>query len=313
VNKNLFGEQIIETVERINIYADEIQEKSCPYTDDKWIYIGLVIDRASNSLLIDIINRRYKNNFDTKSPYFKKNDRIIHWSAISDRDTKNIAMRWLEYILNPESHTKFYGYILGINISKLNLKEFDTINKFNSIYNRFFRSAILYALKVFFPNKRIIVENIFHERGQQQHHKYFPWHCIYKIEESESNITFACEKIKFLPKSHRESEGGDRRSNLIQLCDLFLGVCTSLIHGIEKSETSHYREELADLFLPFLREIINPPFSENKESNLSSNIMIRFFPKVKTDFNEFRRYTHQFYTYRTLKYDEVKSGQIKLF
>ncbi len=313
MNKNLFGEQIIETAERINIYADEIQVKRCPYTDNKWIYIGLIIDHANNSLLMDIINRRYKGNFDTKSPYFKKNDRIIHWSTISDRDTKNIAMRWLEYILNPDSHTKFYGYILGINISKLNLKEFDPINKFNSIYNRFFRSAVLYALKVFFSNKKIIVENIFHEKGQQQHHKYFPWHCIYKIEELEFNIKFACKNITFLPKNHRESEGGDQRSNLIQLCDLFLGVSTSIIHGIEKSGTSHYREELADFFLPLLREIINPQYRENRAYNLSSNIIIKFFPKERTDINEFRRNMHQFYTCRSLKYEEVKSGQIKLF
>ncbi len=62
----------------INIYADEIQLKKCPYTNEKWIYIGIVVEDLSNPLLKDIIEERFCNNFDKKCPYYASNNRIIH-------------------------------------------------------------------------------------------------------------------------------------------------------------------------------------------------------------------------------------------
>ena len=219
--KDLFGKVHKDKPIEINIYADEIQSKKCPYTNDKWIYIGIVVEDLSKPLLEDIISERFCNNFDKNSPYYPKNNRVIHWSEINDADTKNICKRWFEYILNVDkSGKKFYSYILGINDSNLNKNEFDQNDQFNSKYNRFFRSAILYGLKTFFPRKTIIVKKIYHEEGQQQYDEYFPWHCIYKITQKEDNIAFEVARIKFLPKDHKK----DEKSNLIQLCDVY-GLC----------------------------------------------------------------------------------------
>jgi hypothetical protein len=115
----------------------------CPYTRDKWIYIGLIAERLDNPLLDDIIKLRYINNFDKSSLYYKKNNRIIHWSDIDDAETMHIAKRWIEFIMKPENADKFHTYVLGINISKLDTKNFDEDDFFRSVYNRFFRSAIL--------------------------------------------------------------------------------------------------------------------------------------------------------------------------
>lgn len=96
----------------------------------------------------------------------------MSWVEINDADSKNIAKRWINYILDPsKSGDKFYFYALGINISKLNIEEFDTEDEFNSIYNRFFRSALLYALKTFFFRqanycKKYISRNRTAERSQ---------------------------------------------------------------------------------------------------------------------------------------------------
>ncbi|MCM8808401.1 MAG: hypothetical protein NC926_10795, partial [Candidatus Omnitrophica bacterium] len=229
---DLFGNEILENPIEVNIYADEIQLKKCPYTNEEWFYIGIIVEDISNPLLKDIVKIRFCDNVDETSPYYNKNNRIIHWVDINDADTKNICKRWFEYILNPVvSEKKFYTYILGINNSKLNKEEFGGTD-FNTRYNRFFRSAILYALKTFFPKKKMIVKNIFHEEGQQQFNEYFPWHCIYKISEREENIKFECNEISFLPKDHRE----DERSNIIQLRDAFMGACVSIIHGIKESK-----------------------------------------------------------------------------
>jgi hypothetical protein len=297
--KDLFGNEIKAKKIELNLYADEVQEIECPYTKDECIYTGLIFERLDKPLLGEIISIRYLNNFDINSPYFDKNDRVMHWAEIQAADTKNIAKRWIEYILDPsKSGDKFYAYVLGINISKLNLEEFDTENTFNSVYNRFFRSAVLYILKSAFPDNLIIVKDIFHEEGQQAHHKFFPWHCIHKIEESEENISFGCSEITFLPKSHRENEGGDKRSNLIQLCDLFLGLCVGLLHGIGTGKKEIYRKELLDLFLPLFERMINEPDNPHSRYQHKDRIMIRFFPKEKTKTNDIGRLRDQFYTKR---------------
>ncbi|MEO0268970.1 MAG: hypothetical protein ABIN73_04420 [candidate division WOR-3 bacterium] len=307
--RDLFGNEIVEDPIEVNIYADEIQSKECPYTKEQWFYIGIIVEDIKNSLLDDIIRIRYCNNFDKTSPYYKKNNRVIHWVEINDADTKNICKRWFEYILNPgKSERKFYTYILGINNSKLNEEKFGGTD-FNTRYNRFFRSTILYALKTFFPNKKIIVKNIFHEKGPQQCDEYFPWHCIYKITEREENIDFECDEILFLPKDHKE----DERSNIIQLCDAFMGACISIIHGIKESKRSKYKEELMDLILPLITRMIDEPQNINSKYCHANRIMIRFFPKHKTAPDHINKVQNQFYTRRQLYYFEKKSGQIRLF
>lgn len=307
--KDLFGNEYEDKPAEIRIFADEIQSKKCPYTNEDWFYIGIVVEDLSNPLLEDIISQRFRGNLNESSPYYEKNNRVIHWSEITDIDTKNICKRWFEYILSPDSIQKFYVYILGINDSKLNKEEFSGKEQFNSKYNRFFRSAILYALKTFFPNKKIIVHNIYHEEGQQKYHKFFPWHSIYKIEKEEENITFNSNKIKFLPKDHRK----DKKSNLIQLCDALMGACTSIIHGIRKSKTSKYREELMDIVLPLVERMINEPYNKSSRYQHSNRIMIRFFPKGKSAPDDIKRLQNQFYIKRSLYYEEQKSGQQSLF
>jgi len=308
--KNLYGEDIKDKPVEINIYADEIQSKECPYTKDKWFYIGIIAEDISNPLLTNIISERYCHNFDKQSLYYGKNDRIIHWSEITDIDTKNICKRWFEYILNPDkSGNKFYFYILGINDSKLNKDEFDQNDQFNSKYNRFFRSAIIYAIKTFFPNKMVVVKKVYHEEGQQQHDEYFPWHCIYKIATKEEYVVFEEDSIEFLSKDHRK----DERSNIIQLCDAFMGGCTSIIHGIRKSKTSKYREELMDMIYPLVKRMIDKPNNSHSKYRHSNRIMIRLFPKQKTTPDDIKRLQNQFYTKRKLYYEDERSGQLNMF
>jgi len=307
--RGLLGNEHVQEPIHVNIYADEIFSKVCPESNHSWFYIGLVVEDLCQSLLEDIIRERFCNNFDKTSEYYSKNNKIVHWSEIRGADTKNICKRWFEYILNPDKSGKsFYSYILGINNSNLIREEFDTDDEFNSKYNRFFRSAVIYALKTLFPGKEVVVENIFHEGGTQQDNEYFPWHCIYKLKR-EDGVVFNCENITFLPKDHKER----KESNLIQLCDCVLGVSTSIIHGIEKSNNSKYREELADLYLPIFKRIVNEPRNRNSRYQHSNRIIIRFFPRDRTNLGDDRRMINQFYSKRNLYYTEQKSGQMRLF
>jgi len=232
--KDLFGRETIQPIIHVNIYADEVVNKKCPYTNHSWNYIGLIVENIEKDLLKDIIHERFLGNFNEDSRYYELNNKIVHWCQIRIADTKNICKRWFEYILDPmKSSDSYYSYILGFNDSLLVRDNFGSEDEFNNKYNGFFRSAILYALKCFYGRNKVVVENIFHEVGQQQHHSYFPWHSIY-ILASVQNIIFKCDEITFLSKDHKENE----RANLIQLCDTILGVSTSILHGFEISKKS---------------------------------------------------------------------------
>ncbi len=307
--KDLFGNKHIEQPIRVNVYGDEIFSKTCPENGDSWFYIGLLVEDLSTTLLDDIIQERFCRNFDEASEYFYKNNKIVHWSDIRGADTKNICKRWFEYILAPhKSSKKFYSYILGINNSKLIREEFDIEDEFNSKYNRFFRTAVIYGLKTFFPGKEIVVENVYHEEGTQRDNEFFPWHCIYKLN-LEDSVTFECNDITFLSKDHKER----KESNLVQLCDCVLGVSTSIVHGIKKSKNSKYREELAELYLPLFTRVVNSPGNKNSKYQYRNRIIVRFFPRDKNDLGDERRMVNQFYYQRNLYYAEQKSGQMRLF
>ncbi len=92
-----------------------------------------------------------------------------------------------------------------------------------------------------------------------------------------------------------------------------MGACTSIIHGIQKSNASRYREELMDLILPLVKRMITKPQNINSKYQYVNRIMIRFFPKEKSAPDDIKRLQDQFYTYRSLYYEEKKSGQQFLF
>lgn len=307
---DLFGKQNAASPVKVNLYADEVQSKLCPYTNDDWSYIGIVVEPCGSGLLSDIVDVRYCSNYDRTSPFYSKNDRIVHWIDVADIDSKNICYRWITYILDPcRSRKSFYAYILGLNNAKLNKHEFGDEQEFNRKYNRFFRTAVLYAIKSFFPTDEVVIENIFHEQGQQQNHDYFPWHCIHKLDQGDNKITCACESVTFLPKSHRNCP----ESHVVQLCDLFLGLCTSGLHGIADSNNSKYKAELLEIFLPLLKRMIDEPYNKNSSYEHSNRMMIRNFPREKTDLNDIRRLKNQFFTKRPIRYLEERSGQLSLF
>jgi len=78
--KDLFGKENVSKPIHVNIYADEIQSKECPYSKDKWHYIGLIVEDLEYSLLQDILDERFCGNFDKTSPFFEKNNKTVHWS-----------------------------------------------------------------------------------------------------------------------------------------------------------------------------------------------------------------------------------------
>ncbi|MBP7795580.1 MAG: hypothetical protein KA059_02245 [Elusimicrobiales bacterium] len=295
----------------INIYADESMDRKDEYGYN-WHYMCLIFERMDNLLLPDIIQKRFLDNNNEKSSYYDKNNRKLHWTTLKDIDSKNICKRWFEYILDiNKSEKKFFCYILGLNESFLDDDEFDKTDKFNSIYNRFFRSAIQYSLKCFYPNMKIIVENIYHEQGIQQNHKYFSWQPINWLSKKETNIIFKNNRIEFLEKDHNKND----KANILQLSDCFMGAILNLLHGLPNYNSNGAKQklELLNMILPLLVKMIEEPNNPNSKYNHSNRIMIRFFPNKKTDKNSLERKTKKFYTYRNIRYIDDINGQETLF
>jgi len=82
--------------------------------------------------------------------------------------------------------------------------------------------------------------------------------------------------------------------------------------NIGKSNNSKYREELADLYLPLFKRVVNEHRNKNSRYQHSNRIIIRFFPRDKTNIGDEKRLTNQFYYQRNLCYTEQKSGQMLL-
>ena len=304
---DIFGNNESASEVHVNIYADEAQDIKCPYTRDLWHYISIIVEDVEHPVLPDIIERRFCGNYENKSPYYEKNNKIVHWSELRTADTKNICKRWFEYILNPsESINKFHSYILGINSSKLDSSKFSDEDIFNCQYNRFFRSAVEYSLKCFFSGRQVVVDNIYHEEGQQQNNQYFSWHTMYKLI-FDSKISFNCNEIEFLPKDHKI----DKRSNIIQLCDVVLGATMSVLSGLGNSKKK-YKEELLKLYSPLVKRIIEFPGNINSRYKYHNRIMIKFFPEKKVCTDDFIK-VGKFYHKRKMKYFQDLSPQLSIF
>ncbi|HMB26345.1 MAG TPA: hypothetical protein VKP03_02925, partial [Patescibacteria group bacterium] len=126
--------------------------------------------------------------------------------------------------------------------------------------------------------KKIIVDKIIHEDGEQMASEIFPWHPIYKIGKSFQNITFIDEEIKFISDDHKI----DWSANFIQLTDLFLGVVKNYFHNSSQKE---HKIKITKKFLPLIERIIQNPYNFRSSYNYYNRIDINFFPKKNLQFN----------------------------
>ncbi|MBD3366312.1 hypothetical protein GF360_03170 [candidate division WWE3 bacterium] len=283
MQKDLYGQPIEK--KRLKIYADEIQEVENIVTGEKWLYSGAIYELESRPILKELIDTRYWKDKSDWRNYREKNDSLIHWAEIAnDHNKKNVIKRWLEWLVRDCAPQKrrFHFSIHGINLTKLHEEEFGTNQQFNNIYNRFFRSMLQRSIKSFFKGK-IVITDVFHEEGQQQVHKNFPWHLMYKLK-TDPRLEFKSTKINFLPKSHRDSEG-DKRSNIIQLGDVLLGIFKDLHCGVNLDTYPENKKEILETEFVrklLVRRIIRNPSNINSSYGYFNRFSISLFPKYSS-------------------------------
>ena len=311
---DLFGNEIDSAKAiHVNIYADEIWEVENIHTKEKWIYSAAIYEIASKPILEDLINIRYCKEKKNWEKYKDKNDIDIHWAEIyNNLDKKFIIERWLKYIHDDcLKDRRFHFSLIGINLTNLNTEEFDSKQNLNSIYNRFFRSMLKYSLKKFFGSG-VVVDDIYHEEGSQQNHDYFDWHTIYKLDQDEK-LKFGSDKIKYLPKSHKK----DERSNILQLCDVLVGLFKDLHLGtIESNKNTNKREILNSKIVKELivDRIIRKPKNINSNYGYVNRFHLSLFPKIKSNPGSINRSMDNYYDISKIELAwEHNPNQAKLF
>jgi hypothetical protein len=315
----------------LNLYCDEIKE--CPLKipfssiSESWTYIGILIvpENISQALYNDLVDLRCLS--EPKMPWgrcpdtckwHKNNNTEIHYQGIDDSTKYRIADKWVGYWLNDRKN--IYFYILGINLSKLDVEKFgpkSQQDRHSTIYNRFFRTALKKAIKTyFFDYDTIVVKNIYHDKGNVEYHEYFPWHSIFKLQTEEDKLYFATDHIEFISSDHRESDGDEIHSHFVQLIDIILGCFMNCLH---MNSLNKNKFALAKKSFDLVSRLIKNPNNKNSHYNYYKRQMIEFFPKENLkglDENtleyKYKRY-NQFYSNRELLIEKKISGQLSIF
>lgn len=274
---------------KLNLYCDEIKETNFQNNlrgNEQWAYLGfLIVPTDDEEKLVSHLLQKRCGNLDKskiwdKCPvpcdYHIKNNKEVHYHKSDSADVFHVADRWMDFMLNDLSHT--YFYILGLNLKHLDYSSFGKTTpseRFQRIYNRFFRMAILKSVKsYFYKNNHIIINSITHDDSSMKNSNYFPWHSIFKIDSTDPKINFLCNEIEFISSDHRISN--TPRSHLIQYIDLILGSTFNALHWASENKN---KTLLALKMSELLQRLINAPNNINSRYGYVGKKSIDFFPK----------------------------------
>jgi len=242
-------ESVLNTI-TVTLYCDEIintrlEDDILGGEPERWDYIGILVvpESKQEALLKRLLNARCLNphneeweGCESRCRWHDDNNTEVHYTELDDTKKYKVACSWIDLLLEngKQDWGLIYFYILGLNRSKLDLERFGPASQQNrqvTIYNRFFRTAVQKSTKSFFHRfDRIIVEDIYHDIGPGQDHKYFPWHAVQKLDWEDEKLVFNCGEIAFISSDHRKSDGDPVHSHFIQFIDLLLGSTFNILH-----------------------------------------------------------------------------------
>lgn len=295
--------------DEIEIYADEIV-LPWDFNNHKRNFIGIgclfVPLPKKNNLLSRLLNSRclYKTNnvwvwdyklcpFSTsmegrcKEQWHEQNMCEIHHtnlrSSRSSNSQKEISRNWINYLLenNKERYNEVYFNILFIDLDILEIDRFGTEKVHENIYNRFFRTAIIYGIKAFFSNKKVIIKKIYHDKGNMERHDYFPYLNLKRLDnELDSKVMVEDTDIAFIDSDHRNYLNQKNElveaSQLIQFIDLLIGSITQNIYYLSDDVL---KKEMAMQLRPLVERLLEKPSNTKSSYNYFGRQHISFYPK----------------------------------
>jgi len=314
-------QQLIETIPlHLTVFADESRDRKCPLTGDIWDYfiIGLVKTDNVPELLNDISCVRHNrgeivSNYqvDIKSKYYEKNNRILHFSELDDADKKFLSERFTDWFLYP-NNLKLRVVVCGVNRSKID-ESFFGEDVYMGVYNRFFRSALSYAIKQYYGNaEEIHISKIYHEIGEQSYSTVFRNHIFKALKDA---FKFDELDVHFIEKDHNINS----YANVIQVLDLILGATTFALHSYKNngaSRAEEYKNFIVDRFFEILPRSINESKNKNSHTKHYQKYIVMSFPENPINRVSYGSKNYElrsgFYRKRPIPYfDNV--GQLSLF
>ena len=216
---------------------------------------------------------------NNKCKFHNKNKIKVHYTESQNGYIYKTAYKWTDYILNNFKDKDFYVNVLGVDYCKLDKRYFksgdELTNIDENIYCRFFRTTVIFGIKRLLSKyDNVIVDNIYHDIGDMEHHKFFQKQIINYANWNEDNIIMNFNQISFIPTTNENCL--EQQNVFLQLIDLFLGEAISLIHGDVENDR---KKELALKIFPIVDHCLNRP--NNPNSNYYNVYHISFFPKYK--------------------------------
>lgn len=262
----------------VRLYADRIKPRSNDL-GQRWMYVGLLAipDDCHARALEQLQDARQEVGYCSEIHFkeLKNRSRTLHG------DKTAVAKRWTNAVLRDDAKI-FHFYFLGINLSNLEHSAFGTgWDKPPNIYNRFFRSAVAYAIRGFFGSHRpITVSYVFHDKDDIESHGLFDWHTIRKLSSPEEGITFDTGRIQFIDSDHEKEPKFPQESHFIQLTDVLAG---GMAHCLDATSKKKGCCEVAGCLLPLLERLTDPKRARNPNSRFGyfRRIAVGFFPSKR--------------------------------
>lgn len=293
-SEDLFGNPI-DTSKHVLIFADERKNVS-----NQWHYLGLVVIRAEKANYVLNILARHKTEHGVC-------DSELKFAALNKKGKGaklNCAQAWLKELLY-DHRSLFYFSVIGIDKNKLDFSYFgegkEERGKYGNVYNRFFRTAVIGALKYFIGDGYpIVIDGIFHDsEGNLENHPYFSWHLPFVVSREES-ITCTTDRIYLINSNQSKEREFPRYCDLIQLTDLIVG---SVSYCFDISNPHNLgQKKLSLLMLPLVQDIIESPWEDRAFAHVNK-YSISFFPSRPITIDKYSGYEikGQFYYNREIK------------
>lgn len=287
--------------DEFEVFADESKDSRNRRTGEYWHYAGiLAVPIEKKDDLIDrLIDARAGCESELKS------------TDLDYLPKRRAAENWIDLVLSDKGEDSIFISVLGLNATRLNPSAFGG-QRFDRFYNRFFRSNLLYACKCFSTGDRTVVRRLWHDRGQMEHHDYFPWHVIHRTEQDPA-VEFRERQVRFIASDHRV-ERGRRESHLLQLADIVLGLTRQLLDDTSQKESIC---SVARQLEPLVRRMMVDPYNPHSRYGHKDKYILSFFPSrslAEADLGDrLSRARSRMFKKRRLRQIERESGQGSLF
>jgi hypothetical protein len=285
---------------KIDVFCDE------SYGNEKgWLYIGVLFvpHEIRTKLFNELMDRRCLKYKRWSKPHetcihpcghHERNDTEITYKKIGNSAARDaIALSWMRdfhiNFNNRMNKSLVYFKIIGVDLSKLDKTCFGPhCDREEAIYNRFFRMAIMGAKYYFSEYSSIVMDNIYHDKGNQESYQYFSWHTPKVLNLKDRKISVTNPQIQYVDSDHRKIDPSMKNlreaSNFIQFIDVIMG---SFVCCLTASSNKPEKVELARAAMPLLSRLLDSPKNPNSSYHYYRKQQISFFPKKTVDYRTY--------------------------